>query len=55
MVDSKLDDSARYDYAIRTAKQSGWCKAGDCVILVSGKQGESGTAHVLRVLDVPVD
>lgn len=51
-VKKELGDEERFKVAKQIALDAGWCKKGDCVIVVSGKPDVSGSSYMLRVLDV---
>ena len=51
-VERDKDDDTLCKQVIEDSKEKGWCTRGECVVIVSGQHGVSGSAHMLRVVDV---
>jgi pyruvate kinase len=45
-------DEAMFAFAIASGRRRGWLEAGDIVVAISGRNRQSGSTNMIRVIDV---
>ena len=52
LYEGSTDDKAKLDFAVNRAKELGYIKSGDVVVVTAGYQQQAGSTDLIRVLSV---